>query len=113
MFFFAKSFELLTSEDYKNFILTVGCITVAIYCKGDMRFKIFDSHSRDWYDRGHPEGTCVLLEVSSLNSLAQYFKSIHNNDMFEVKGVKINEVQNGIICQNTMCEIRSSIKVLL
>ena len=48
----------------------------------------------------------MLLEVSSLNSLAQYFKSIHNNDMFKVKGVKINEVQNGIICENTMCEIK-------
>ena len=26
--------------------------------------------------------------------------------MFKVKGVKINEVQNGKICQNTMCEIK-------
>ena len=26
--------------------------------------------------------------------------------MFEVKGVKINEVQNGMICQKTMCKIK-------
>ena len=38
--------------------------------------------------------------------LTSSLKSIHNNDMFKVKGVKINEVQNGKICQNTMCEIK-------
>ena len=48
----------------------------------------------------------MLLEVLSMNSLAKYFKSIHNNDMFEVKGMKISEVQSGIICQNAMCEIK-------
>ena len=68
-----RAFESLISEDYKNFILTVRCITVAIYCKGEMGFKIFDSHARDLYGREYPEGICVLPEVSSLNSLAQYF----------------------------------------
>lgn len=53
-----------------------------------------------------PKVLAVLREVSSLNSLAQYFKSINNNDIFVVKGVKFNEVQNGIICQNAMCEIK-------
>lgn len=101
-----RAFKSLIFEDFKDFILTYGCIVVAISCKGDMGFKIFDSHTRDLYGRGHPEGICVLIEVSSLNSLEQYFKSIHNNDMFEVKGVKINEVQDGIICQNTVCEIK-------
>ena len=48
----------------------------------------------------------MLLEVLSTNSLAEYIKSIHNNDMFEVKGMKISKVQSGIICQNTMCEIK-------
>ena len=48
----------------------------------------------------------MLLEVSSLNSLAQNVKSINNNDIFEVKWVKINEVQNGIICPNTLSEIK-------
>ena len=48
----------------------------------------------------------MLLEVLSMNSLAEYIKSIHNNDMFEIKGVKINDVQSGLIYQNTMCEIK-------
>ena len=41
----------------------------------------------------------MLLEVLSMHSLAEYFKSIHNNNMFEVKGMKISEVQSDIICQ--------------
>jgi len=61
----------LIYKDYKNFILTVGCIAVDIYCKAHVGFKTFDYHARDLYGIGHPEGTCVLLEVSSLISLAQ------------------------------------------
>ena len=83
-----RAFESLISEDYKNFILTVGCIAVATYCKGDMGFKILDPHARDLYGRGHPQGTCVLLEVSPLNSLAQYL-SIHNNDIVKTQCVKL------------------------
>lgn len=67
-----------------------------------MRFKIFDSHARDLYGRSHPQGTCVLLDVSSVNSLVHYFQStcIHNKDIFEVKGVQTNAVQNSIHPQN-------------
>jgi len=38
-----RAFESLISEDYKNVILTVGCIAVAMYRKRDMGFGIFDS----------------------------------------------------------------------
>ena len=44
-----------------------------------MGFKILDSHVRDLYDRGQPQGTCGLLEVLSPDSLMHYFQSIHNN----------------------------------
>ena len=48
--------------------------------------------------RGHPQGTCVLLEALSLDSLVCYnFFSPHNDYMFEVKGVHINEVQNSTV----------------
>ena len=63
------TFESLLSQNYTSFILTVGCIGVSIYCNGDIGFKIFDSHARDVYGRAYPQGTCVLLETSSLNSL--------------------------------------------
>ena len=62
-----------------------------------MGFKIFDSHARDLYGRGHPQGTCVLLEIPSLISLVHYFQSIHDNEIFEIKGVRINQVQNSTL----------------
>ena len=37
-----RAFELLRSESYTNFILTVGCIAVAIYCNGNMGFKMLE-----------------------------------------------------------------------
>ena len=42
-----KAFKSLISESYTNFILTVGCITVATYCNSNIGFKIFGSHARD------------------------------------------------------------------
>ena len=66
------AFELLLSQHYTSFILTIGCIGVSIYCNGDIGFKIFDSRARDVYDRAHPQGTCVLLETLSLDSLVCY-----------------------------------------
>ncbi len=40
------AFESLMPDNYTNFILTIGCTGVAIYCN-DISFKIFDSHARD------------------------------------------------------------------
>ena len=91
------AFESLLSQNYTNFILTVGCVGVSIYCNVDVGFKIFDSHARDVYGRAHPQGTCVLLKALSLDSLVCYFQSLHNNDMFEVKGVHVNAIQNSIV----------------
>ena len=64
------------------------------YCNSNMGFKIFDSRVRYLYGRGQPQGTCVLLEVPSLDSLVHYFQSIHN-DIFEVRGVQIENIQKG------------------
>jgi len=89
-----RAFQSLISENFNNFVLTIGCTAVAIYCNGNMGLKIFVSHARDIYGGSHPQGTCVLLEVSSLNNLVHYFQSIHNHDIFELKGVKIDKVQN-------------------
>ena len=44
-----RAFKSLISESYTNFILTVGCITVASYCNSNIGFKIFYSHARDLY----------------------------------------------------------------
>ena len=47
--------------------------------------------------RGYPQGTCVLLEALSLDSLVCYFKSLYSNDIFELRGVHINAVQKSIV----------------
>ena len=86
-----RVFESLLSQNCTSFVLTVGVIGVSIYCNADMGFKTLNSHAR-----GHPQGTCVLLEVLLLNRLVCYFQCILNSDLFEVKRVHINEVQNGI-----------------
>ena len=91
------AFESLLSQNYTNFILTVGCIGVSIYCNVDIGFKIFDSQARDVYSRAYPQGTCVFLEALSLDSLVCYFQSPYNNDMFEVTGVHFNAVPNSIV----------------
>ena len=67
-----------------------------------MGFKIFDSHARNLYGRGQPQGTYVFLEVLSLDSLVHYFQSIHDNDIFEVRGVQIEGIQNRMVSQNSV-----------
>jgi hypothetical protein len=86
------AFQCLMSNNYTSFILTIGCPAVGIYCHGDITFKVFDSHARDAYGRSNAHGTCVLIELSSLDNLILYFKSIHDNAIFEIKGVRVNEV---------------------
>ena len=45
----------------------------------------------------------MLLQVSSLDNLVNYFQSIYNNVMFEVKGVRIGEVKYSTP-HNTACD---------
>ena len=53
-------------------MLTIGCIGVSMYCNCDIGSKILDSHARDVYGRAHPQGTCMLLETLSIDSLVCY-----------------------------------------
>ena len=51
-----------------------------------------DSHARDMYGNSHSQGTCVLLEIPSMNELVQCFQSLYsgkNEDIYELKGVHI------------------------
>ena len=73
-----RAFESLLSQNYFSFIMTMGCISVSIYHTDNGIYKIFDSHARDGYGRSHPLGTCVLLEVPSIQILVQYFQAIHS-----------------------------------
>ena len=86
--------ELLLTEGYTTFILTVDANAVCIYLSNEGKFKIFDSHSRDKYGRSHPLGTCVLLEADTINNVIQYFKSLYiESSQFELKAVVIEELE--------------------
>ena len=92
-----KAFESLMSESYKyRFILTIGCNAVGVYSYDNISFKVFDSHARDLSGRSHAQGTCVLLELASINNLIQYFQRIHNDEIFEIKGIEIKNIHNSI-----------------
>ena len=39
----------------------------------------------------------LMSSVLSPDGLVQYFQSIHNNDIFEVRGVQIENIQNRMI----------------
>ena len=66
--------QALPGQNYNSFLLTILSTTVGFCCNGDGKFKIFDSHGRDSYGMPHPQGTCVVLEVNTLNELINYFK---------------------------------------
>ena len=82
--------ETLLAMNYNAFILTVGIIGVGIYSIEAGGYKVFDSHARDMYGNSHSQGTCVLLEIPSMQKLVQYFQSLYRNeDIYELKGVHI------------------------
>jgi len=41
--------------------------------------SLFDYHSKDVHVMAHPQGTCVLLEVSTLSELKNNFQILHTN----------------------------------
>ena len=86
--------QCLVQESYYLFLLTIGSNTVVIYSIPNGSLKIFDSHARDLLGMPHPHGTCVLLEVNSINSLTEYFRNAYKpNVLFELKGIKITVAQ--------------------
>lgn len=73
---FANAIQALLGQNYNSFLLTVLSITVCIYLTPNAKFKIFDSHARDLFGIPHPKGTCVLLDVNTINDLMNYFGHI-------------------------------------
>lgn len=73
--------------------MAVGCIAVGIvYCADNRHFKVFDSHARDIYGKSHPEGTCMLLDISFADNLVYYFQSFYGvNDLYELKCLHITK----------------------
>ena len=80
----------LIQDGYSSFLLTIASNTVAMFRNPNGLIKMFDSHGRDVYGLPDAHGTCILLEVSSVTHLVEYFKNIYNLAvLFELKGIKI------------------------
>ena len=74
------------------------------------------------HGRGHPLGTCVLLEVPSIQSLVEYFRAILSIAYnFELKGIEISTYEittaNSVraerncsckLCCSPLCELLTS-----
>ena len=89
--------QRLQQEMFGLFLLTIENNTVSIFTDCYGLLKIFDSHARDSFGMPHPHGTCVLLEVDSITNLVVYFKELYRaGAIFEVKGVKINEIMQNV-----------------
>ena len=87
-----QAFRSLLSENYKSFLLTITILTVAIFQTTDGVFKVFDSHSRNCEGMNDPLGTCVLIELASLDHLLEYFQTMYfgrNDATYELKGVQV------------------------
>ena len=64
-----KNFESLLTKNYAAFILTMGCSGVSICHTDNGIYKTFGCRAREEYGRSHSLGTCVLLEVPTIQSL--------------------------------------------
>ena len=67
--------------------------TVAILVKSNDTFKVFDSHSRNSEGMFDPCGTCVLVEIASVDKLVEYFENLFVgmiDAVYELKGVQIS-----------------------
>ena len=95
-----EAFELLLRDNFTSFILTITTCTVAILVKSSGTFKVFDSHSRDSEGMFDPCGTCVLVEIASLDKLVEYFENLYLgiiDAVYEIRGVQISTDVTGSV----------------
>ena len=85
-----EAFESLLRENFISFILRITTCTVPILVKSNGTFKVFDSHSRDSEGMFDPCGTCVLVEIASVEKLVEYFENLYVgiiDAVYELRGV--------------------------
>jgi len=95
-----EALEILLRENFTSFVLTITTCKVAILVKSGGTLKVFDSHSRDSKGMFDPRGTCVLIEIASLEKLVEYFQTLYVgiiNVVYELRGVKISTDATGSV----------------
>ena len=76
--------------------LTFGINTVAVFKNSEQSFKIFDSHSKDFYGMPHSFGKCTFLSIEGIQNLVSYLQMSCSEVgvvPFEIKGVLIRNCQ--------------------
>ena len=72
--------------------------------------EAFDSHARDIYGKSHPEGTCILLDISSADNLVQYFQSLYGvTDVYELKDLHI--IKYDMTASNHVKDVLSRVRL--
>ena len=82
--------------NYHCCLLTVGNNRVAVFKNSEQSFKIFDSHSKDFYGMPHSFGKCTLLSIEGLKNLVSYLQMSYSEVgvvPFEIKDVLISDCQ--------------------
>ena len=98
-----EAFESLLGESFTSFILTITTCTtcmVAILVENNGIFKVFDSHSHHSEGMFDPYGTCVLVEIASLDKLVDYFENFYVgiiDAIYELRGVQISTDVTGSV----------------
>ena len=67
-----------------------------MFKNSEQSFKIFDSHSKDFYGMPHSFGKCTLLSIEGLENLVSYLQMSCSEVgvvPFEIKGVLISDCQ--------------------
>ena len=99
-----RAFELLISENYTKFIiLTVRCNAVVIVIWGSKYLVLMLEICMVKNNIKVPSSTS-RYELPSLDSLVHYFQTIHNIDILKMRGVQIENFQNGMVSQNNVNE---------
>ena len=82
--------------NYHCCLLTVGINTVAVFKNSEQSFKIFDSHSKDFYGMPHSFGKCTSLSIEGLQNVVSYLRMSCSEVgvvSYEIKGVLIRNCQ--------------------
>ena len=81
----------------------------------ERRFKLFDSHARDFFGMQHPHGTRVLPELQTLNELINCFQALYiiSNASFEPKGVHISKIRYNTSCHSSHAPINNDAIITL
>ena len=83
-------------------LITVSDFTVGAIAQNG-QFYIFDSHARNHLGQVSESGTSVLLMFDSVTDLSEYFRTVYNNQMFNISPVQFASEFSNMNCSESRC----------